>query len=77
MITPAHRHEMQILDNTCHPTMPLKNTAQVIYDHSLLHLQFCSAGEWNRVRIVLKDGHLGTVAKWQKVVATPVYTCLE
>jgi cytochrome c len=52
--------EMQILDNTCHPdTRYETHRAGDLYDMiTTKYLTVNPAGEWNKVRIVSKDGHV-------------------
>lgn len=68
--------EMQILDNTKHPDGRIeKHRAGDLYD--MIETKFVTAnpgGEWNRIRIVSKDGH---VEHWQngyKVVEFDMHT---
>lgn len=68
--------EMQILDNTCHPdAMIEKHRAGDLYDLiSATPETVRSAGEWNRVRIRIKDGQLEHWLNGRKVVATEMFT---
>jgi cytochrome c len=68
--------EMQILDDTCHPDGKLpSHRAGSLYD-----LIECSevtvkpAGEWNKIRIILKDGQLEQWQNGVKVVSTSLWT---
>ncbi|MEL6631961.1 MAG: family 16 glycoside hydrolase [Bacteroidota bacterium] len=68
--------EMQILDNTCHPDGQIeKHRAGDLYD--LIECKFVSvkaAGNWNKVRVIIKDGHLEHWLNGQKVVETELFT---
>jgi cytochrome c len=68
--------EMQVLDNTCHPdAMIEKHRAGDLYDLiSAAPETVRSAGEWNRVRIRIKDGQLEHWLNGRKVVATEMFT---
>jgi cytochrome c len=67
--------EMQILDNERHPDGQIfKHRAGDLYD--LIPTKFVTANgpnEWNRVRIVMKDGHLQQWLNGYKVVETTLW----
>ncbi|MDF1695381.1 MAG: DUF1080 domain-containing protein [Saprospiraceae bacterium] len=52
--------EMQILDNTCHPDTRFEtHRAGDLYDMiTTKYITVNPAGEWNKIRIVSKDGHV-------------------
>jgi len=62
--------EMQVLDNTCHPDAKIpKHRAGDLYDMiSCNHETVKPAGEWNKVRLVIKDGHVEHWLNDSKVV---------
>ena len=51
---------MQILDNTCHPDTRFEtHRAGDLYDMiTTRYITVNPAGEWNKIRIVSKDGHV-------------------
>lgn len=67
--------EMQIVDNTCHPdAVHEKHRAGDLYDLiSAAPLTVRPAGEWNRVRIKLKDGQLEQWLNGHLVVQTKLF----
>lgn len=68
--------EMQILDNLRHPDGQIeKHRAGDLYD--LIESKFVTvnpAGEWNRVRLVVKDGHVQQWLNGYKVVEFDLWT---
>ena len=52
--------EMQVLDNTCHPDTRFEtHRAGDLYDMiTTKYITVNPAGEWNKIRIVSKDGHV-------------------
>ena len=67
--------EMQVLDNTCHPDAAIeKHRAGDLYDLiTALPETVLPSGEWNRVRIRIKDGQLEHWLNGRKVVETTMY----
>ena len=68
--------EMQVLDNTCHPDAKIpKHRAGDLYD-----LIACSretvkpVGEWNSIRLIIKNGHLEQWLNDVKSVETEMWT---
>ena len=68
--------EMQILDNTCHPDAKIeKHRAGDLYDIIASRIEVAKpAGSWNKVRVILKDGHLEHWVNGHKVVETVLFT---
>lgn len=68
--------EMQVLDNTCHPDAAIDtHRAGDLYD--LIEARPSTvrpSGQWNRVRIVMRDGHLEQWLNGRKVVETQLGT---
>jgi cytochrome c len=68
--------EMQVLDNTCHPDSRIhKHRAGDLYD--LIPCKYETvkpAGEWNKIRIISKNGHLEHWLNDRKVVETQMFT---
>ncbi len=67
--------EMQVLDNSCHPDAQIiKHRAGDLYDLISCRVETVKpAGEWNRVRIVVKKGHLEHWLNGTKVVETTMW----
>ncbi len=68
--------EMQILDNACHPDARIdKHRAGDLYDLIACKYETVKpAGEWNKVRIIAKDGKVEHWLNGRKVVATELWT---
>lgn len=68
--------EMQVLDNTCHPDATIiKHRAGDLYDMiSAVPETVRPAGEWNRVRLRIKDGQLEHWLNGRQVVSTELFT---
>ena len=68
--------EMQVLDNTCHPDAKIqKHKAGDLYDLiESNELTVKPAGEWNSIRLVVKNGHLEQWQNGKKVVETDMWT---
>ena len=68
--------EMQILDNTCHPDAKIiKHRAGDLYDvQSCKYETVKPAGEWNKARVVVKNGKLEHWLNGIKVVETEMWT---
>ena len=68
--------EMQVLDNTCHPDAKIEtHRAGDLYDiQASKYVTVKPAGEWNSVRIRIKDGQLEQWQNGRKVVATEMWT---
>jgi cytochrome c len=68
--------EMQILDNTCHPDGRIvKHRAGDLYDLiSCKYETVKPAGEWNKIRIIMNNGHLEHWLNGVKVVETQLWT---
>ncbi|RMG82052.1 MAG: DUF1080 domain-containing protein [Bacteroidetes bacterium] len=68
--------EMQILDNACHADAKIeKHRAGDLYD--LIECKYVTvrpAGQWNKVRIVSKDGHVEHWLNGRKVVEFQMHT---
>ena len=62
--------EMQVLDNTCHPDAQLEtHRAGDLYDMIACTYETVKpAGQWNKVRIIIKDGHVQHWLNGRKVV---------
>ncbi|MEL7251012.1 MAG: family 16 glycoside hydrolase [Bacteroidota bacterium] len=67
--------EMQVLDNTCHPDAQIiKHRAGDLYDLiSAVPETVRPSGEWNRIRIKIKDGQLEHWLNGRKVVETTMF----
>jgi len=67
--------EMQILDNTCHPDAKIeKHRAGDLYDLiSCKYVTVKPAGSWNKVRLVVNNGHLEHWLNGYKVVETKMW----
>jgi cytochrome c len=68
--------EMQILDNTCHSDGRIvKHRAGDLYDLIACKYETVRpSGEWNRIRIVMNNGHLEHWLNGVKVVETQLWT---
>jgi cytochrome c len=68
--------EMQVLDNTCHPDSRIpKHRAGDLYDLIACKYETVKpSGEWNRIRIISKNGHLEHWLNDRKVVETQLFT---
>lgn len=68
--------EMQVLDNSCHPDAKIvKHRAGDLYD--LIESRYVTvkpAGQWNHVRLIIKNGHLEHWLNGRKVVETEMWT---
>jgi len=68
--------EMQVLDNTCHPDALIeKHRAGDLYD--LIACKYVTvkpAGQWNKARLVIKNGKLEHWLNGKKVVETEMFT---
>jgi len=67
--------EMQILDNTCHPDATIEtHRAGDLYDiQASKYVTVRPAGEWNTIRVIIKDGHLEQWQNGRKVVETTMW----
>lgn len=67
--------EMQVLDNTCHPDAKInKHRAGDLYDLIASSVETVKpVGEWNKVRIVSKNGRLEHWLNGKKVVETTLW----
>ncbi|MEM1323233.1 MAG: family 16 glycoside hydrolase [Bacteroidota bacterium] len=67
--------EMQILDNTCHPDAQYEtHKAGDLYDMiACKYTTVLPAGNWNKVRIVINNGHLEHWLNGHKVVDTQMW----
>ena len=58
--------EMQVLDNTCHPDAKIQtHRAGDLYD--MIECKYVTvkpAGQWNKVRLVIDNGKVETLAQW-------------
>ncbi len=68
--------EIQVLDNTCHPDALIqKHRAGDLYDLvSCKQETVKPAGQWNQVRLVIKNGKLKEWLNGKKVVETEMFT---
>jgi cytochrome c len=68
--------EMQVVDNACHPDAVIeKHRAADLFDLIASNpVAVRPAGEWNRVRIIIKEGSLEHWINGRKVVATQMFT---
>ena len=68
--------EMQVLDNTCHPDAKIqKHKAGDLYDLiESSQITVKPVGEWNKVRLIVKKGHLEQWQNGKKVVETDMWT---
>ncbi len=68
--------EMQVLDNVCHPDAKIeKHRAGDLYD--LIGCRFVTvnpAGEWNKVRLIVHNGHVEHWLNGHKVVEFQMWT---
>ncbi len=68
--------EMQVLDNTCHPdAMIEKHRAGDLYDIIKCSYETVKpAGQWNKIRVIVNNGHLEHWLNGHKVVETELWT---
>lgn len=68
--------EMQVLDNSCHPDGKIiSHRAGSLYDLITVSKETVKpVGQWNKVRIVLRDGRLEQWLNGVKVVETELWT---